>query len=118
MIHVAGHTSTSRMRAALAAGAILAAILVMIPPRPALSAEAVSLGYEGYLGGLHMLSAEVELVRGEERYRMETTALGRGLVGWLLEWSSKATTEGVITAYGTPSPVRHSRDIAQRGRKP
>ena len=117
MIHVARHTDSSGLRAALAAGAILAAILAMIPPRPALSAEAVSLGYEGYLGGLHMLSAEVEIVRGEERYRMETNALGRGLVGWLLDWRSKAVTEGVIAADGTPHPVRHDREIAQRGRK-
>jgi hypothetical protein len=116
MIHVARHTDSSSLRAALAAGAVLVAFLMMILPRPAHSAEAVALGYEGYLGGLHMLSADVEIVRGEERYRMETVARGRGLVGWLLEWSSKAVTEGVIDADGTPRPVRHSRDIAQRGR--
>ena len=118
MTHVAGHSDSSRLRAALAAGAILAAFLAMTVARPAHSAEAVALGYEGYLGGLHMLSAEVEMVRSDERYRMETTATGRGLVGWLLEWKSKAVTEGVIAADGTPHPVRHTRDIAQRGRKP
>ncbi len=117
MIHAARHTDKSSMRAALAAGLLLAAFLAMILPRPAQSAEAVALGYEGYLGGLHLLTAEVEIVRGEERYRMETNAQGRGLVGWLLEWSSKAVTEGVIAADGTPRPVRHNREIAQRGRK-
>ena len=117
MTRAARHTENSRLRAALAAGALLAAFLAMTLPRPAQSAEAVALGYEGYLGGLHLLSAEVEIVRGEERYRMETNAEGRGLVGWLLEWRSKAVTEGVIAADGTPRPVRHSRDIAQRGRK-
>lgn len=117
MIHAARHTDKSSMRAALAAGVLVAAFLAMILPRPALSAEAVALGYEGYLGGLHLLTAEVEIVRGEERYRMETNAQGRGLVGWLLEWSSKAVTEGVIAADGSPRPLRHSREIAQRGRK-
>lgn len=117
MIHAARHTDSSSKRAALAAGALMVAFLAMILPRPAQSAEAVALGYEGYLGGLHLLSAQVEIVRGEERYRMETSARGRGLVGWLLEWSSKAVTEGVIAADGTPRPVRHSREIAQRGRK-
>lgn len=87
-----------------------------LAPRPALSAEGVALGYEGYLGGLHMLTAQVELARNDERYRMETTARGRGLFGWLVNWQSKAVTEGLIAADGRLRPQRHQRDIAQRGR--
>lgn len=90
--------------------------LLLLAPRPALSAEGVVLGYEGYLGGLHMLTAEVELARNAKRYRMETTANGRGLFGWLVKWRSKAVTEGAITPDGRLRPQWHQRDIAQRGR--
>lgn len=92
--------------------------VLLFAPRPALSAEGVVLGYEGYLGGLHMLTAEVELARNAERYRMETTANGRGLFGWLVNWQSKAVTEGAIAADGRLRPEWHQRDIAQRGRNP
>lgn len=94
---------------------VLAAIITAAP-RPALSAEGVALGYEGYFGGFHLMSAEVQLVRNEERYRMETTAVGKGLVGWMLDWRSYALTEGAITEDGSFRPELHKRDIAQRGR--
>jgi len=97
---------------------VLVILMAISGPRPAASAEGVALGYEGYLGGLHMLTAEVELARTEEAYRMETRARGRGLIGWFFEWSSNAVTEGEVDANGALKPRWHQRDIAQRGRHP
>ena len=92
-------------------------VMAVVGPRPAASAEGVALGYEGYLGGLHLMSAEVEMARNEKNYRMETTAEGRGLVGWILDWQSKAVTEGAIGDNGELRPLRHRRDMI-RGGKP
>lgn len=98
--------------------AALVVLLAISGPRPAASAEGVALGYEGYLGGLHMMSAEVELARNETAYRMETKASGRGLIGWIFNWTSNAVTEGAVGADGALKPRWHERDIAQRGRNP
>lgn len=98
--------------------AMLVVLLAIAGPRPAASAEGVALGYEGYLGGLHMLTAEVELARNETAYRMETRATGRGIVGWLFHWTSNAVTEGSVGPDGDLRPRWHERDIAQRGRRP
>ena len=98
--------------------AALVIVMAIAGPRPAASAEGLALGYEGYLGGLHMLTAEVELARNETAYRMETRANGRGLVGWFFQWTTNAVTEGVVEPDGALRPRWHERDIAQRGRRP
>jgi hypothetical protein len=92
-------------------------LMAIAGPRPAASAEGVALGYEGYLGGLHMMTAEVEMARNDENYWMETNAEGRGLVGWILDWQSKAVTEGVVGEDDSLRPLRHRRDMI-RGGKP
>lgn len=97
---------------------VLVILMAISGPRPAASADGLALGYEGYLGGLHMLTAEVELARNETAYRMETRARGRGLVGWFFDWHSNAVTEGEVAANGALKPRWHQRDIAQRGRNP
>jgi len=110
---------TSRIvagRAGYRVATLAVAAALLLAPRPALSAEGVTLGYEGYLGGLHMLTAKVDLARNAERYRMETKAVGRGLFGWLVNWQSTAVTEGAIATDGRLRPQRHQRDISQRGR--
>lgn len=110
---------TFRQTTAMILAMVILVILMAISgPRPAASAEGLALGYEGYLGGLHMLTAEVELARNEAAYRMETRARGRGLVGWFFDWSSNAVTEGDVEADGELKPRWHQRDIAQRGRNP
>lgn len=93
-------------------------MVALIAPRPAQAADGVALGYEGYLGGLHMLTAEVQLVRNSERYRMETVAEGRGLLSWFFDWRSSAVTEGAVTKNGALRPELHERDISQSGRRP
>ena len=98
--------------------AFLVFAMAISGPRPAASAEGLALGYEGYLGGLHMLTAEVELARNDTAYRMETRATGRGLVGLFFNWSTNAVTEGDVEADGALKPRWHQRNIAQRGRNP
>lgn len=92
-------------------------LLALAGPRPAASAEGVALGYEGYLGGLHLMTAEVEMAHNEKNYWMETNAEGRGLIGWIIDWRSKAVTEGVVGEDGNLRPLRHRRDMI-RGGKP
>jgi hypothetical protein len=98
--------------------ATLVIVLAIAGPRPAASSEGMALGYEGYVGGLHMMTAEVELARNETAYRMRTHAKGRGVVGWFFNWTSNAVTEGDVEADGALRPRWHERDIAQRGRNP
>jgi hypothetical protein len=65
-----------------------------------------------------MMTAEVEMARNKTAYRMETKATGRGLVGWIFNWTSNAVTEGAVESDGALKPRWHERDIAQRGRTP
>ncbi len=109
-----------KIRQAVMTGLVMAIFVILLAiagPRPAASAEGVALGYEGYLGGFHMMTAEVELARNDESYRMETNAEGRGLIGWVLDWQSMAVTEGVVGEDGGLRPLRHRRDMI-RGNKP
>ena len=96
---------------------IFVILLAIAGPRPAASAEGVALGYEGYLGGLHMMTAEVEMARNDENYRMVTNARGRGIIGWFIDWQSKAVTEGAVGADGILKPLSHRREMI-RGKKP
>ena len=109
-----------RIRQTIITGLVMAVFVILLAiagPRPAASAEGVALSYEGYLGGLHLMTAEVEMARNEKSYRMVTNAEGRGLLGWVLDWRSKAVTEGVIGEDGALRPIRHRRDMI-RGDKP
>lgn len=108
------------IRQTVMAGLLMAVFVILLTlagPRPAASAEGVALGYEGYLGGLHLMTAKVELARNNESYHMETNAEGRGLIGWIVDWRSKAVTEGVIGDNGDLRPLRHRREMV-RGGKP
>lgn len=109
-----------KFRQAVLTGLVMAVFVILLAiagPRPAASAEGVALGYEGYLGGLHLMSAEVEMARNEKAYRMVTNAEGRGLLGWVLDWRSTAVTEGVVGEDGVLRPLRHRRDMI-RGDRP
>ena len=96
--------------------AVFVILLAIAGPRPAASAEGVALGYEGYLGGLHMMTAEVEMASNGENYRMETVAEGRGLIGWIIDWRSKAVTEGLVGQDGILRPLHHRRDMIRDGK--
>lgn len=109
-----------KLRQIVMTGLVMAVFVILLAiagPRPAASAEGVALGYEGYLGGLHMMTAEVELARNDQNYRMITNAEGRGLIGWVLDWRSKAVTEGLVGEDGNLKPLHHRRDMI-RGNKP
>lgn len=111
--------SARTVRQTVVAGLLLAVFVILLAlagPRPAASAEGVALGYEGYLGGLHLMTAEVELARNDELYHMETIAEGRGLVGWILDWRSRAITEGVVGEGGVLRPLRHRREMTRNGK--
>lgn len=117
---IAVEDSTRKVRQTILTSLVMAALVILLAiagPRPAASAEGVALGYEGYLGGFHMMSADVELARNDTHYRMVTNAEGRGLVGWFLDWRSEAVTEGVIAGDGSLHPQHHRRDMI-RGNKP
>lgn len=98
--------------------AALVVLMAIASPRPAMSSEGVALGYEGYLGGLHMMTAEVDLARADKNYKMVTRATGRGLVGLLFSWKTNAFTEGAVRPDGSLVPRWHERDISQRGKRP
>jgi len=109
-----------KLRQAVLTGLAMTAVILLVVisgSRPAASAEGVALGYEGYLGGLHLMTAEVEMARNENNYRMKTNAEGRGLIGWFIDWRSKAVTEGVIGDDGVLRPLHHRRDMI-RGDRP
>lgn len=100
-----------------AAIAGLAILVAALTPRPAVSAEGVALGYEGYLIGMHLMTLEVEMASSDTAYRMETKSTVNGIVGWIYGWSSSARTEGEVRPDGTLNPRWHERDIQRPGRR-
>ena len=108
-----------KIRQTILTGLVMSVFVILMAlagPRPAASAEGVALGYEGYLGGLHLMTAEVEMARNDKNYRMVTNAEGRGLIGWIIDWQSKAVTEGVVGQDGNLRPLHHRRDMIRDGK--
>lgn len=77
--------------------------------------KTVELNYEVYFGGMHILSAEAEMIaENEDSYRMASSARTQGLVDWMFEFRGEGATEGSADGI-TVQPVRHARSSTWDG---
>jgi hypothetical protein len=72
------------------------------------AAQAV-LTYRGYLGGVPIGNAVVEVSLDGERYGMTADVETAGVLGWVYQWKTRAETTGTM-AGGKPAPVRSTSD--------
>jgi hypothetical protein len=73
------------------------------------------LGYEIYLGGLHVGSLDVRIDRSAESYRLELDGKARGLVEWLTGFSGRLVADGATGEGGVLSPRSYSERVSFRG---
>jgi len=73
------------------------------------------LGYEIYLGGLHVGSLDVRIDRSAESYQLELDGKSRGLVEWLTSFSGRLVSNGATGEGGVLSPRSYSERVSFRG---
>jgi hypothetical protein len=73
------------------------------------------LGYEVYLGGLHVGSLDVRIDRSAESYQLELDGKSRGLVDWLTSFSGRLVANGATGEGGALSPRSYSERVSFRG---
>ncbi|MFN4281118.1 MAG: DUF3108 domain-containing protein [Alphaproteobacteria bacterium] len=94
---------TLRSRAAACAGLLLAASAMSAraadAPLAAVSqagqpGQIMELGYEVYLGGMHIFSLQVDMALRPGSYSVAAEGGTRGFIGWLYKWDLKVGAEG------------------------
>ncbi len=100
-----GHGS---IEAAFAAGLLLALT------GPAGASERVTLSYEVYRAGFHVVDSEFDVLLDRDRYEMTAHVRSTGLYGWLVNWSSRTHATGGFGANG-PEPQRYRLQGEWRG---
>ena len=77
---------------------ILLSLFLVMPFSWATSTEIpsarVNLSYEGFLGPLYIMSADVELRLEDGHYRVVTKGKTEGFANWFFHWRNKAVSEG------------------------
>ena len=76
---------------------------------------ATRLGYEIYLGGLHVGSLEVRIDRSATDYQLELDGRARGLVEWVTGFSGRLIASGDATASWALTPRSYSERVSFRG---
>jgi hypothetical protein len=69
-------------------------------------AEPVSVKYEVFFGGLHVLNAEANWELGSGSYSIAAAAETQGFIGWLHPWQGNTSSQGRIDN-GQVIPTRH-----------
>ena len=82
----------------------------------ALEPGRVSLTYEVYSGGFHLLTMDLDLALGDERYGITTRMQTAGFLSWFLSWSQVSASEGTIRN-DAMAPLRHRSEGTVRGRR-
>jgi len=54
----------------------------------------MGLGYEVYLGGMHIFSMEVDMALRPDGYSVAAAGGTRGMIGWIYKWDIKVAAEG------------------------
>lgn len=67
----------------------------------------ISLDYEAYFGGMHIVSARADIMLDADSYRVDSKARARGLLDWFSGWFGEAVSRGDIVD-GKPRPVEHT----------
>jgi hypothetical protein len=94
--------------------ACTAAIMILLAASPA-AAGTLTLGFEVYGGGLHLVNGTLRIARSDDRYAVRIEARGTRLVDLLTGWSYVAEAEGRMTAAGpAPASFRSERTLRRR----
>ncbi len=97
---------------------LLAAVMTAVLPIKTSTAEApksLRLAYDMWEGGLHALSLETRMKRGENAYSVKFSVRTRGLAWLVHPFSLKAQTEGVADQHGF-KPLRYLSTSEKRGK--
>ncbi len=92
---------------------LIAALLIAFP----VQANAMKLDYDIYAGGLFLVSGEMKLDLGRDRYSAGVEAKGGRLVDLLSRWSYKASADGRVENGVEVSPEEFRSFRSQRKRK-
>jgi hypothetical protein len=95
--------SPRRPLPACAAALFATAFIAVAGP---VQAEPVSVKYEVFFGGLHVLNAEANWEQGGGSYSIAAAAETQGFVGWLHPWQGNTSSQGRIDD-GKVVPARH-----------
>jgi Protein of unknown function (DUF3108) len=82
----------------------------------ALEPGRVSLSYEVYSGGFHLLTVDLDLAMAGQRYGITTRLQTTGFLSWFITWSQVSASEGTILS-DAMEPMRHRSEGHVRGRK-
>lgn len=84
-------------------------------PASASEDAALSLDYEAYFGGFHVVSARTTIRREGSEYEVQGEARARGLLDWYAGWKGRAISEGSLGDGLTVSPEVHRNEGEWRG---
>lgn len=73
------------------------------------------LGYEVYLGGLHVGTLDVRIDRSEGAYQLELDGRARGLIDWLTGFAGRLVANGSALDGWTLTPRSYSERVSFRG---
>jgi hypothetical protein len=97
--------------------AALAALALSVAAHgAAAAADRMSLLYEVYSGGFHVLNFELDLALAPESYDITARINSAGFVGWFLAWRQTSESQGRLGPE-TVSPVSHRSEGEVRGRR-
>jgi hypothetical protein len=96
--------------------ALAALALSLAAPPAAASSDRMSLLYEVYSGGFHVLNFELDLALAPESYDVTARINSAGVVGWFLAWRQTSESQGRLSPDAV-SPVVHRSQAEFRGRR-
>lgn len=91
------------------------AILALVSVRPVGAQEAVSLGYNVYVGGFHVFAFDVDLTLNRSEYAISASGGTKGVVGLFYDWSARIGAKGAF-GHGGLRPTRYDVFTDDEGR--
>ena len=82
---------------------LVLAILALLSVRPVGAQEAVSLGYNVYVGGFHVFAFDVDLTLNRSEYAISASGGTKGVVGLFYDWSVRIGAKGAVGRRGLRS---------------
>ncbi len=83
--------------------------------RPAGAGQALSLGYNVYLGGLHILAFDIDIALNRAEYSISAAGATKGVVGVFYKWSARFDSNGRLSRAGF-RPARYDAVTKRRGK--
>ncbi len=86
----------------------VAALMMTANPALALQDHDLSIAYEIYTGGLHTMSATMDMAMERGQYNIDMVAKPHGTIGKLLPWKGQYASKGLVKG-DTLQPKQHSK---------